>query len=167
MIASASGCGKTTFARELARRLDVPFVELDALHWGPAWTEASVEELRAQVEPIVARDAWVIDGGYMGKLGHLVVGSADVVVWLDFAPWIWLPRLARRSWRRLRGHEPLWNENKESLRDLVWGRESLFGHALRNYRRRRRLYPERLGAYTLVRLRRPADAARFLEEAAA
>jgi adenylate kinase family enzyme len=34
-VKGTSGSGKTTFAQELARRLDVPFVELDALHHGP------------------------------------------------------------------------------------------------------------------------------------
>jgi shikimate kinase len=43
IIASASGNGKTTLGRELAARLDVPFVELDALVHGPGWTETPDE----------------------------------------------------------------------------------------------------------------------------
>ncbi len=62
VITSASGNGGTTFAREVAARLGVPFHELDALNHGPGWVEAGPEELRAKVVPIVARDAWVIDG---------------------------------------------------------------------------------------------------------
>ena len=50
---------------------------------GPNWTETPDDELRALVEPIVASDGWVIDGGYRGKLGDLVLRNADVVVWLD------------------------------------------------------------------------------------
>ena len=42
LIATASGNGKTTVGRQLARRLGVPFVELDALHHGPNWTEATL-----------------------------------------------------------------------------------------------------------------------------
>ena len=41
VLASASGNGKTTLGRELARRLDVPFDELDALVHGPNWTETT------------------------------------------------------------------------------------------------------------------------------
>ena len=70
VIASASGNGKTTLGRELARKLDVPFVEVDALVHGPGWAETPDDELRAQVEPIVASDGWVIDGVYRGKLGR-------------------------------------------------------------------------------------------------
>ena len=39
VIASASGNGKTTMGRELAQRMGVPFVELDAVVHGPNWTE--------------------------------------------------------------------------------------------------------------------------------
>lgn len=100
MIASASSSGKTTVGRTLASRLDVPFVELDALNHGPGWTEATGEELRARVEPIVAGDAWVIDGGYRNKLGDLVLAAADTVVWLDLPRREWVPRLVRRTIRR-------------------------------------------------------------------
>ena len=165
MIASSSGSGKTTLGRALAERLGVPFFELDALNHGPNWTEASADELRAKVEPLVAQEAWVIDGGYMGKLGDLVVGSADTVVWLDLPVRVWLPRLVRRSWRRLRGREPLWNDNRETLRGLLWGRESLFGFAFRMHFRRRRDYPARLAPYRVVRLRTPEQVERFVAEA--
>jgi len=70
VIGTASGTGKTTVGRALADRLGVPFVELDALHHGPDWTEATPDELRARVEPIVDTDAWVIDGAYRGKHGN-------------------------------------------------------------------------------------------------
>ena len=165
ILASASGNGKTTLGRSLAERLDVPFVELDALNHGPNWTEATPEELRAKVEPLLAQDGWVIDGGYMSKLGDLVVGNADTVVWLDLPLRVWVPRLLRRSWRRLRGREPLWNDNRETLHGLFWGRESLFGFAVRMHFRRRRVYPERLAGYNVVRLRAPRDVERFLAEA--
>ena len=41
--------GQDDLRRELAERLGVPYVELDALHHGPDWAEASAEELRARV----------------------------------------------------------------------------------------------------------------------
>jgi adenylate kinase family enzyme len=63
VLGTASGCGKTTVGRALAARLGVPFVELDALNQGPGWIEATPEELRAKVGPILEGDAWVIDGG--------------------------------------------------------------------------------------------------------
>ena len=83
MIASASGCGKTTVGRALSERLGVAFVELDALVHGPNWTETPDDVLRAQVAPIVALEGWVIDGSYSRKLGTLVLDRTDTVIWLS------------------------------------------------------------------------------------
>jgi adenylate kinase family enzyme len=152
IVASASGSGKTTVGRALAERLHVPFVELDALHHGPGWTEASSGELRARVEPVLEGDGWVIDGAYRGKLGNLVFDAADTVVWLDLPRRVWLPRLLRRTLGRLVSREELWAGNRESIRGAFLDRDALVPFALRNYRRRRRTYPVELCAYNLVRL---------------
>jgi adenylate kinase family enzyme len=162
VLGSASGNGKTTFARALAERLGVPFVEVDALNHGPNWTEATADELRAKVEPIVATDAWVIDGAYMGKLGDLVVGSADTIVWLDLPLRVWLPRLLRRTLGRVIRREELWNGNRETLRNAFFSRDSLILFALRNNWRRRREYPSRLARYNVVRIRTTDEVERFL-----
>ena len=164
MIASASGNGKTTLGRELALRLGVPFVELDALVHGPGWSETPDEILRAQIEPIVASDGWVIDGAYRHKLGDLVLDAADVIVWLDLPIRVWLPRLARRTWRRIRSGELLWNGNKESIASAIWSRESLVVWAFRTHFSRRRDWPRSLAHLRVVRLRTSADVRRFLDE---
>jgi adenylate kinase family enzyme len=164
IIASASGNGKTTLGRELAQRLRVPFVELDSLVHGPGWIETADDDLRAQVEPIVRSAGWVIDGTYQRKLGDLVFDAAEVVVWLDLPIHVWLPRLVRRTWRRVRGREELWNGNTESLASAIWGRESLFAWALRTHFRRRREWPQALANLRVIRLRTPDDVERFLAE---
>jgi adenylate kinase family enzyme len=139
----------------------VPFVELDALTHGPNWVETPDEELRAQLEAIVASDEWVIDGSYERKLGDLIVSAADTVVWLDLPTHIWLGRLIRRTVRRYRGQELLWNDNRETLRTVFWGGDSLFVWAFRSQRRRRREWPTALAGYPVVRLRTPADVEAF------
>ncbi len=165
VISSASGNGKTTLGRELAQLLDVPFLELDALVHGPNWTETPDDELRALVEPVVAGDGWVIDGVYRGKLGTLVLDAADTIVWLDLPLRVWLPRLLRRTFRRVRRREELWNGNRETFKDAFCGREALVPFALRQHFRRRRIYPEELAGLPVVRLRTPAEVDRFVSVA--
>ena len=157
IIASASGNGKTTLGRAVAARLGVRFVELDALVHGPNWTETPDDELKATLAPILEEDGWVIDGNYTSKIGTFVIDKADTVVWLDLPTRVWLPRLVRRTWRRARGREELWNGNSESWRDTVWGRESLFGYALTQQRRRRREFPRRFADRPVTRLRSRRD----------
>lgn len=162
IIASASGNGKTTLGRALAARMGARFVELDALVQGPNWVETPDAELRALVTPILAEPCWVIDGSYKRKLGTLVLDAADTIVWLDLPMYVWLPRLVRRTARRYLGIEPLWNGNRETLRGAFWGRESLFGYALRSHFRRRRDLPRELDSYAVIRLRTPAEVDAFL-----
>jgi hypothetical protein len=157
VVASASGNGKTTLGRQLARRLDVQFVELDALVHGPNWVEMPDEELRAQIQPLVDSDSWVIDGAYRRKLGDFVLEHADTVVWLDLPIHVWFPRLLRRTVRRIRTREKLWNDNTESWHGAFWGRDSLFGFALRMHFEHRRRYPIDLAPYEVVRLRSPRE----------
>ena len=165
VIASASGNGKTTVGRELAERLHVPFIELDAMVHGPQWTETPDEELRARLEPLLAADGWVVDGAYQHKLGDFVLDRAETVVWLDLPVHVWLPRLVRRTWRRIRDHEELWNGNTESFATAFLGRESLVVWALRSHVRRRRVWPSELADRNVIRLTRPAQVQRFVEDA--
>jgi adenylate kinase family enzyme len=148
----------------LAERLGVAFIELDALNHGPGWSEATPEELRAKVAPIVATDSWVIDGAYRGKLGNLVLQRADTVVWLDLPMRVWFPRLLRRTLGRIVRKETLWAGNQETLRNVFFSRNSLLVFTLRHYRRRRRLYPDELGGFNLVRLRTTKEVERFLSD---
>lgn len=162
IVSSASGSGKTTLGRRLAARLGVPFHELDALHHGPGWTEATPDELRARVEPLLAADGWVVDGAYRSKLGDLVFDAAETVVWLDLPRRVWLPRLLRRTVRRIVRREELWNGNRETLRNVLFSRDSLVLFALRNFPRRRRLYPVELARFDVVRLRTPEEVDEWL-----
>jgi len=65
VIVIGSSCsGKTTLARRLAELLGSPHIKLDALHWGPDWSEVPRERFRAALEKRVEGDRWVVDGNY-------------------------------------------------------------------------------------------------------
>jgi adenylate kinase family enzyme len=165
LIASASGNGKTTIGRMLAERLGVPFYELDGLYHGPNWTPATREEMLAKVEPIVASEAWVIDGTYRGLIGDIVPESAELVVWLDLPIHVWLPRLVRRSARYVIGKQELWSGNRERLRDVLHPTNSVVIYALRNYRKTRRTLAAELTRFPVVRLRSTREVDELLRRA--
>ena len=170
-VVGSTGSGKTTFAVELARRLGVPHVELDALNWGPNWTMVPIELFRARVTSAVAGEGWVIDGNYAGRGARdLVWPRADTVIWLDPPLGTVLIRLFRRAVRRSRSGEELWpgTGNRETLRTQFFSRDSLFGWALKTYRRRRRELPLILARpehshLTIHRFRSSQDAQAWLE----
>jgi adenylate kinase family enzyme len=166
-VKGTSGSGKSVFAAELARRLDLPLIELDAIHWKtPNWVEPEPEEFREAVrEAMDARpDGWVIDGNYESKLGALVLGEADTIVWLDLPLGLKFRRLWRRTRNRILDGAELWGGNRETWRGAFVGRDSLFGWMLKTHVRHRRQWPRRFaGDPRLVRLRSVREARDWLE----
>jgi adenylate kinase family enzyme len=163
-VRGISGSGKTTLAAELARRLDAPHVELDALYWGPGWTGASADELRAKVDPLLARPSWVVDGNYATSLGTLVTGRADLVVWLDLPLRVCLFRALRRTLARLADGQELWNGNRQTWRAAFWTRDSLLLYSVRAHRNLPGTIAATVPAQKLVRLRSSAEATDFAEQ---
>jgi adenylate kinase family enzyme len=166
-IIGTSGSGKTTVARELARRHGLPHVELDALYHGPGWTETPAEEFRRRVAAATAGDGWVVDGNYDSKLGDLVLARADTLVWLDVPLRVALSRVTRRTIRRIRTGEELWNSNRESWRGGFFGWESMFVWTIRSHFRRRREVPPRLARHAhlrVVRLRSAREVESYLRK---
>lgn len=163
-VVGTSASGKSTFAAALAARLDVPHIELDALHWEPDWTEAADAVMRDRVSAAIAADAWVVDGNYSATR-DLVWARVEAVVWLDLPLRTILRRYLLRTARRIGRREELWGGNRERLSMHLLSRESLLWWILRTYRRRRREYPALLAArpdIAVLRLRSAAEADRWL-----
>ena len=166
-VKGTSGSGKSTFAAELARRLDLAYVELDALFWGPNWTEPNSEAFRACVCEAMAAapHGWVIDGNYDSRLGDTVTSSADVIVWLDLPLHLKVRRVWGRTIYRIRNQVELWNGNRETWRDAFLSRESLLVWMIQTHFRHRRDWPGRFEVDPrFVRLRSEAEAFAWLEE---
>ncbi len=158
--------GKTTLAGQLARRLGAPHVELDALYWEPHWTPATRERFRTKTEQALAADAWVADGNY-SSVRDIVWTRANTLVWLDYPLTVVLYRLMRRTLGRVRSSEVLWNGNRETVRGVLFDKDSLVLWAFRTHLSRRRRYEAALqqpefAHLQVVRLRSPRETERWL-----
>lgn len=110
VVAGTSGSGKTMLARAITPVLSIPHVEIDALYDGPGWTTRPSFE--ADVAALVAQPAWVTEWQY-GQVRPLQAASADLLVWLDLGRPQVMAQVIRRTVRRRRRRELLWNGNIE------------------------------------------------------
>jgi adenylate kinase family enzyme len=138
-VVGTSGAGKTTTAQQIARRLGLPHVELDALHWDPNWTEAPLDVFRQRVAQALAGEAWVVDGNY-SKARDLVWSRVELVVWLDYSLPVIMRQVVWRTLRRTLTGEELWSGNRERFRESFFTRDSVVWWALTTYRSRRAKY---------------------------
>jgi adenylate kinase family enzyme len=173
VVCGDSCSGKSTLAQRLARTLDAPYVELDALHWRkPNWEPATDEDLTADINAATQGDRWVVAGNYLRVAREALWPRATALVWLDLPLRIVLPRAVRRSWRRWRTHELLWGSNYEDpwqhLR--VWEtNRNLFSYTVTTHRRRQREFlaamrDPRFAHLRFVRLRSTGEIDAFLEQ---
>jgi adenylate kinase family enzyme len=160
-LLGTSGAGKTTLARELARRMDAIFIEHDAIRHQANWTTASEEEVRTAIEQRIAgQERWVIDrvpGDYLSE-------RIDVILWLDLPLHLKLARASKRSWHRLRSQEELWNGNRESWRGVLFEWDGVIPHLLRSHYRQRRKVPQRSDYAKVIRLKTVQEVEIWLKE---
>lgn len=147
-----SGSGKSTFARELAQKLNLPSIELDSIFHQPGWTQLPGDEFRQEVVRQLAkaeesRGGWVVDGNYMSRLTDVTVANADVVVWFDLPRSRVMWQLTKRTLSRVATKRELWNGNVERWSNLMkWApEENILRWAWTQHAKYRETY-ERLNA---------------------
>lgn len=143
-VIGTAGSGKTTMAKCLAQYLHIPHIELDALYWQPGWTPCAKEVFLQRVSDALMGEAWVVDGNY-SSARDITWRRACALVWLDYPLALSLVRLAKRTIARSLSRQVLWNNNRETLRNAVLSRDSLFIWAVSTHERHRREFLAALG----------------------
>lgn len=164
LVVGTSGCGKSTFARALAQRLDRSHTELDALFWLPDWEMRLPSDFRARVTEVTEGPRWIIDGNY-STVRDLTWARATRVIWLDYSlPRVFLQAL-RRTMRRVSTRETLFAGNREDFRRAFLSTDSILVWVLKTYHRRRRellRLGAEPGAPPILRFRNPRETRRWL-----
>jgi adenylate kinase family enzyme len=163
LIAGVTGVGKTTLARRLATLTGSPHTEIDALYHGPNWSYR--ETFLDEVTALAASDAWITEWQYR-TARPVLTPRAELLIWLDPASRVALPRLIRRTIRRRLRREVLWNGNVEGpLWKFFTGRDHIVRWALTTQHKYKESVPalerEHPGL-VLVRLRSDREKERWL-----
>jgi adenylate kinase family enzyme len=171
-VVGNSGVGKSRFAQRLAAKLGAPWVELDAIHHLPNWQPIEPGIFYEVVDKIASTEAWVIDGNYRTVVVEGPVWRhADTVVWLDFPRRTVMRQVTVRSLRRVVLRERLWNDNHESLGNLLaWDpRQSIIRWAWTQHGEYRERFGSAMASAELshlefVRIRSRREAEAFLAQ---
>ena len=95
IIIGCGGAGKSTLARQLGAKLNLPVVHLDKLFWRPGWEHISREEFDRLHREALAQEKWIIDGNYDRTMGERVK-YCDTIIYLDFSRAACLMGVAKR-----------------------------------------------------------------------
>ena len=83
IIIGCAGAGKSTLARQLGQKLNLPVVHLDKIFWKPGWVEMEKDQFDAAIRTEMEKEQWIIDGNYSRTLAERIRQS-DTVIYLDF-----------------------------------------------------------------------------------
>lgn len=138
IVIGTSCSGKTTVASRISQVCGIPHIELDALFWGPNWTEPARDEFLEKVRSEVSADEWVLDGNY-GYAREFTWPRATHLLWLNLPFRVVLWRSLRRTFGRMITREEMWAGNTESFR-TAFSRDSIIWWVITTYRRRKKQY---------------------------
>jgi adenylate kinase family enzyme len=96
LVLGPCGAGKSTLAVKLGRLHGLPVIHLDQEYWRPGWQEPAPDEWSAQVEELIARPRWIMDGNYGGTLARRLERT-HLAVNLDYPRRVFFPRMVWRS----------------------------------------------------------------------
>lgn len=95
LIIGCGGAGKSTLARQLGEKLNIPVVHLDQLFWKPGWVERSDEEFDVILEQELEKPKWIMDGNFNRTMPKRLE-KCDAVIYLDFSRFACLRGVAKR-----------------------------------------------------------------------
>ncbi|THE13052.1 DNA topology modulation protein FlaR [Bacillus timonensis] len=126
-IIGSVGSGKTTFAKRLSSKLNIPFYELDNVVWirdKAGDIRRSEKEREVYLDTIIQSDSWIIEGVHNEEWVSSSFHQADLIIFLDPSYQTRTYRIIKRFlkqklWLEDSNYKPTW---KIFLKMFKWNR---------------------------------------------
>lgn len=96
LVLGCAGSGKTTFAKQLSEKLDLPIIHLDRHYHQPNWTEPDPDQWRETVRSLTEKPQWIMDGNFSGTF-DIRLPRADTIIVLDYTRRVCMTGVLKRT----------------------------------------------------------------------
>lgn len=160
VIVGVSATGKSTFARKLSVKTNLPVIFMDSIMWSPGWKYIGDEETLKKLDEISFKDTWIIEGYITKEARTFLFERADTIIYLDYSPLVSACRYIKRWWKHRKIPRPELEGSPESFDfkflKLVWtkGEAISLNKFLMNLENQSKI----------IKLNSPYETQRFLEQ---
>lgn len=109
-IIGFAGSGKSTLATQLGNSLGIEVFRMAEIMWGPNWVRLTNSEWKDNINKIIQKDSWIIDGkasrNVRGIVYDIEFPKADLIIFLDLPKSLCLWRIFKRATQYTGKHKP-------------------------------------------------------------
>lgn len=142
MVFGRPGSGKSTFAKKLHDKFNIPLYHLDKYFFKDNWVEEDYEKFTSIQKDFVSRENWIIDGNCVQSL-ELRYSNADLVLFFSYPKLLCLIRLFKRLYNKNSAIDDRAKNCKESvtlkLIRYMWNFNKRVDNQVKEFRKR---YPD-------------------------
>lgn len=95
LVLGICGAGKSTLAKVLGHRLNLPVIHLDQHFWKPGWVESNKDEWSQKVDQLIKAPTWIMEGHYSSSFDKRFP-LADTIIILNYNRFLALYRVTKR-----------------------------------------------------------------------
>ncbi|WP_179032390.1 adenylate kinase [Paenibacillus kribbensis] len=135
IVIGSPGSGKTFLAKRLSKRTHLPYISLDDLYWGPEWQRSTDKQFLKQLEEVVEKEEWIIEGNYHDYYFTERLQRSDTIIVMDVSTIEAITGVITRSLNRFLFSKELPEEiEQEAVR--IWDISPRFVRFVLGFRRR-------------------------------